>query len=231
MPAYLPNGQIVFSSTRDLKYCQCNRHVCPNLFVMDADGRRLLQIGHNNLPELHARSCPTAASFTIAGNTWTGSSGPSYGLWTCNPDGTGHALYYGSNAWSPGGWSSTAGRSPAAGRSLRFRLLPRPPWGAWPSSIDAWAWRARPVARILAAKAIRTCSKGIDNFSMADVCRIEPFRAVWPKYEDPWPLADAAGRGAGKYFLVPELIGLRWAIRGWAFPVDVFGNELLRHDE
>ena len=31
-PAYLPDGRIVFSSTRDQKYCGCNQHIQANLF-------------------------------------------------------------------------------------------------------------------------------------------------------------------------------------------------------
>lgn len=50
-PAYLPDGRIVFSSTRDVKFCGCNWHVQGNIFRIDADGRNLLQLGHNTLYE------------------------------------------------------------------------------------------------------------------------------------------------------------------------------------
>ncbi|MCH8922083.1 MAG: PD40 domain-containing protein [Planctomycetes bacterium] len=52
-PIYLPDGKIVFSSTR-AKYCQCNRHIMCNLFLTDADGKNIEQIGHSTLHEGHA---------------------------------------------------------------------------------------------------------------------------------------------------------------------------------
>ena len=33
-PLYLPDGRIVFSSTREPKFCMCNRHIMCNLFRM-----------------------------------------------------------------------------------------------------------------------------------------------------------------------------------------------------
>ena len=50
-PAYLPDGRIVFSSTRDPKYCGCNRYLQANLFAMNADGTNIRQLGHNTLYE------------------------------------------------------------------------------------------------------------------------------------------------------------------------------------
>ena len=44
-PCYLPDGRIVFASTRDPKYCGCNRHIQANLFVMDADGPTCASLG------------------------------------------------------------------------------------------------------------------------------------------------------------------------------------------
>ncbi len=53
-PLYLPNGKILFTSTREPKYCMCNRHIMGNLFTMDANGESLEQIGHSTLHEGHA---------------------------------------------------------------------------------------------------------------------------------------------------------------------------------
>lgn len=44
-PLYLPDGGIVFSSTRQPKYCMCNRHIMCNLYRMEADGANITQIG------------------------------------------------------------------------------------------------------------------------------------------------------------------------------------------
>ena len=44
-PLYLPDGGIIFSSTRQPKYCMCNRHIMCNLYRMEADGANITQIG------------------------------------------------------------------------------------------------------------------------------------------------------------------------------------------
>ena len=160
-PAYLPDGQIVFSSTRDVKYCQCNRHISPNLFRMDADGRNMLQIGHNNLPELHAS---LLADGRVLYDRWEyvdRQFGPSYGLWTCNPDGTNHALYYGSNAWSPGADHPGPSDSGQPAGGLHFRLLPRPAVGrADRSSTAGSAWMGRSRSSASGRPRRSSCSRG-----------------------------------------------------------------------
>jgi hypothetical protein len=42
-PLYLPDGGIIFSSTRQPKYCMCNRHIMANLYRMNADGSNITQ--------------------------------------------------------------------------------------------------------------------------------------------------------------------------------------------
>ena len=101
-PAYLPDGRLLFNSTRDLKFCQCNRHPMGNLFVMSPDGTNILQIGGNNLWEGHPSLLPDGRILYSRWEYVDRQFGPSFGLWTCNPDGTGHALFYGNNAWAPG---------------------------------------------------------------------------------------------------------------------------------
>lgn len=43
-PLYLPDGGILFVSTREPKYCMCNRHIMGNLFRMEADGANIHQL-------------------------------------------------------------------------------------------------------------------------------------------------------------------------------------------
>ena len=87
-PAFLPDGSIVFSSTRDPKYCMCNRHIMCNLYRMEADGanihatstawRRTARTSTRSASRRSLRdippSCPTGACSTTAGNTWTATS-------------------------------------------------------------------------------------------------------------------------------------------------------------
>ena len=101
-PAYLPDGRIVFSSTRDVKFCGCNWHVQGNIFRMDADGSNILQLGHNTLYESHPSVLPDGRVLYDRWEYVDRHFGPSFGLWTMYPDGREQALFYGNNAWSPG---------------------------------------------------------------------------------------------------------------------------------
>ena len=101
-PAWLPDDRIVLASTRDLKYCGCNRHVQGNLFVMNRDGSRMLQISRNNLFDSRPSVLPDGRILYDRWEYVDTMYGPRFGLWTVNPDGTQHALYCGNNDWAPG---------------------------------------------------------------------------------------------------------------------------------
>ena len=73
-PAWLPDGGIVFTSTREPKYCMCNRHIMGNLFRMDGDGANIHQIGRSTLHEGHPSVMPDGASSMTAGNMSTATS-------------------------------------------------------------------------------------------------------------------------------------------------------------
>lgn len=251
-PAYLPDEQIVFASTRDQKYCGCNRHVQGNLFVMDAGGGRVRQISRNNLFD----SRPSLlADGRILYDRWEYVDtmyGPRFGLWTVNPDGTQHALYCGNNAWAPGA-TFDAREIPGTEQIVAvFGACHDRPWGAMvvldrrrgldgmPPVVHSWPADIRPYM------------DSAPNYRLGDnnTCMIDTFRHLPLKYEDPYPLADrTTGRGAGKYFLCartlePQHPQTTHCVRGWSCPgmidgkeqtgiflVDIFGNELLLHTE
>ncbi|MCL2624262.1 MAG: hypothetical protein FWD31_11415, partial [Planctomycetaceae bacterium] len=58
-PIYLPSGEILFSSSREPKYCMCNRHIMCNLYKMNGDGSNIQQIGKSTLFEGHASLTPS----------------------------------------------------------------------------------------------------------------------------------------------------------------------------
>ena len=129
-PSYLPDGRIVFTSTRDQKFCGCNRHVQGNLFTMRSDGSEVLQISRNNLYD----SRPSILSDgRIIYDRWEyvdSMYGPRFGLWTVNPDGTQHALYCGNNDWAPGAIFDAHG-IPGSERVVAvFGSCHDRPWGA-----------------------------------------------------------------------------------------------------
>jgi len=228
-PAYLPDGRIVFSSTRDVKYCQCNRHICPNLFVLDLPGT-LTQIGRNNLAEIHASAMPDGRILYSRWEYVDRQFGPSFGLWTCNPDGTNHALFYGNNAWSPGAIYD-ARVIPGSERVVcTFGACHDRPWGAI-AIVDRRRGMdgSEPVVRVWPESA-RRLLEGIDNFAMEERGKIDLFSRVRPKYEDPYPLCDPESGAAGEYFLVSRQIDAGAEKMG-IYLIDVAGNETLIHAE
>jgi tricorn protease-like protein len=87
-PLYLPDGGIVFSSTRQPKYCMCNRHIMANLYRMNADGSNITQIGVSTLFEGHASLMNDGRILYDRWEYVDRNFGDAQGLWTVNPDGT-----------------------------------------------------------------------------------------------------------------------------------------------
>ena len=102
-PLYLPDGDIIFSSTRQPKYCMCNRHIMANLYRMKPDGANITQIGVSTLFEGHASLLSDGRILYDRWEYIDRNFGDAQGLWTVNPDGTKHSVYYGNNTASPGG--------------------------------------------------------------------------------------------------------------------------------
>ncbi len=100
-PQYLPNGRIVFSSSREPKYCMCNRHIMVNLHTMNGDGSNILQIGHSTLYEGHSTLLPDGRILYYRWEYVDRNFSDAEGAWTVNPDGTNHALFWGNNTESP----------------------------------------------------------------------------------------------------------------------------------
>jgi len=219
-PLYLPDGRIAFSSTREPKYCMCNRHIMGNLFRMDADGANIHQIGRSTLHEGHGTLTPEG---TIVYDRWEyvdRNFGDAQGVWTCNPDGTNHALYFGNNTKSPGAVLDTRAIPGTDSFIATFSSCHDRPWGAL-AIVDR--------SRGLDGKGpvVRTWPPDAVNLVM--VGNYDTFKRVKPKYEDPYPLDDPSAPGsAGKYFLCSRQIeGEQMGI----VLVDVFGNELVLHAE
>jgi hypothetical protein len=212
-PIYLPGGKILFTSTREPKYCQCNRHIMGNLFTCAADGSDVEQIGHSTLHEGHASLLPDGRVIYDRWEYVDRNFGDAQGLWTVNPDGTNHAVYYGNNTPSPG--AVLEGRA-VPGTELMlttFSSCHDRPWGALAlidhrRGIDG----KPPVLRTWPASAIDLV--GVGNY--------DTFKRVQPKYEDPYPLS-------AKYFLCSRATGDGEQMG--LFLLDVFGNELLLHSE
>jgi hypothetical protein len=219
-PLFLPDGDILFSSTREPKYCMCNRHIMANLYRMTSDGSNITQLGKSTLFEGHSALMPDGRIIYDRWEYVDRNFGDAQGLWTMNPDGTKHAVYYGNNTNSPGGIIDPR---PVPGSNLSlciFSSCHDKPWGALAlidrsKGVDGKAG----LVKIWPERAVKLIGKGNwDAFMVLDV-----------RYEDPFPLNE-------KYFLCSKSISLDKK-RGnhpisekmGIFLVDIFGNELLLH--
>jgi hypothetical protein len=189
-PLYLPDGSIVFSSTRETKYCMCNRHIMANLFTMESDGANINQLGFSTLFEGHSALLNDGR---IVYDRWEyvdRNFGDAQGLWTVFPDGTRHEIYYGNNTNSPGGIIDPRAIPGSYYLLCNFSSCHDRPWGAL---------------------AVIDRSKGVDGkqsvvkiwpeeaYDMIGQGNWDQFMQIKTRYEDPYPLNE-------NYFLVSRLI-------------------------
>ncbi len=102
-PLYLPDGGIIFGSTRQPKYCMCNRHIMCNLYRMNGDGSNITQLGVSTLFEGHPTLLPDGRILYDRWEYVDRNFSNAQALWTVNPDGTKHSIYYGNNTSAPDG--------------------------------------------------------------------------------------------------------------------------------
>lgn len=100
-PAYLPNGDIVFNSTRCVQTVDCWWTEVSNLYTCDRDGRYLRRLTfdqvHTNYPTIRddGQVIYTRWEYNDRGQIFT------QPLFQMNPDGTAQTECYGNNSWFP----------------------------------------------------------------------------------------------------------------------------------
>jgi len=98
---YLPNGDILFNSTRCVQTVDCWWTEVSNLYTCDKDGKYLRRIGfdqvHSNYPQVlpDGRVTYTRWDYNDRGQLYP------QPLFQMNMDGTGQTEYYGNNSWFP----------------------------------------------------------------------------------------------------------------------------------
>jgi len=134
-PHYLPDGRIVFSSTRQRTsqailldegksqyqaQDENNNEPASLLHVMDATGNNIRQLSFNQSHDLDSAVLPNGQ---IVFSRWDGSSGPdAVSLYRVNPDGSGLQLLYGRQATTHASGNNAAGTNNTV---IQF-LSPRP---------------------------------------------------------------------------------------------------------
>jgi hypothetical protein len=100
-PCYLPNGDIVFSSSRCVQTVDCFWTEVSNLYTCGPNGEYLRRLGfdqvHTVKPSLleDGRVIYTRWDYNDRGQIYP------QGLFQMNPDGTGQTEFYGNNSWFP----------------------------------------------------------------------------------------------------------------------------------
>ncbi|MDR1382521.1 MAG: hypothetical protein LBJ67_01540 [Planctomycetaceae bacterium] len=100
-PCLLPNGDIIFNSTRCVQIVDCWWTEVSNLYRCDKDGRFLRRLSfdqvHTNFPSVleDGRIVYTRWDYNDRGQIFP------QGLFQMNPDGTAQTEYYGNNSWFP----------------------------------------------------------------------------------------------------------------------------------
>lgn len=182
---YLPNGKIIFASTRVFQGVPCvgGGGQVANLFTMNADGSGIRQLcfdqDHN--------WCPTVLNNgRVLFTRWEYSDTPHYFtriLMHMNPDGTGQTEFYGSNSYWP--------------NSLYYA---RPIPGS-PGKVAAIVSGHHGLARmgelvIIDSEAGRKETEGIvqripgHDKPVAPVIQDQLVANSWPRFLHPWPLGE-----------------------------------------
>ena len=227
-PCYLPDGRIVFTSTRSEHGVLCGGHslTVTNLCRIDADGSRLRPLSQNALSEF----CPTVMNDgRILYNRWEyvdKGAGAVQSLWSMCPDGSRSEAVYGANTGMPAVLNQArqvpgrndlivclgAGHSPG---NVGAILL-----------VDRHKGKQSPAA--MTALTPGSLPKG--NWGLRQLRNGRWLADVYgPWYCDPAPLADSAHDGlAGKFFLVSGNPDKLWNDpTGFGiYLLDVFGNRV-----
>lgn len=186
-PVYLPDGRIVFNSTRVESFSLCQDYLAAALYVIDADGGNLRRLEYNTLSDC---SPSVMDDGSILFSRWEYQDKNIFcvqGLWTINPNGSRLQLFYGNTL-----------------------TVPNAIYGAKqiPGTHKVVCTMAAHHHRPLGAVAIIDRSKGLENAeAMVNITPEVPYTPTvgrnWREtnwgpgdklypwsYADPWPIAE-----------------------------------------
>jgi len=108
-PIYLPDGSIVFASSRELKWVPCDTQIVPQLFRMTGDGANIHQITRSLVHENQVSLMPDGRILYSRWDYVDRNFADGHGFWVANPDGTDQAIIWGNNTAHPSAaWNARA---------------------------------------------------------------------------------------------------------------------------
>jgi len=244
-PRYLPDGRIIFISTRRGGFHRCGRGPCPvyTLAVMNPDGSNPHAISYH---ETHEWDPAVLNDGRVIYTRWdyVDRNAVHYQqLWTIRPDGTDPRIFYGNNTWNPVGvWearpvpgsrlvmaTAAAHHAMTAGSIILLDVA---------RGVDYLHPITRLTPEVLFPESEAPVSNGRGGHWRATAGvrtkpPVPPEQARWPGhcYRSPWPLSEKFFLAAYSY---QALIGEPSANPAEMFGlylVDAFGNkELLYRD-
>jgi hypothetical protein len=102
-PCYLPNGKIMFASTRSERVVFCFGTAVTTLHVMDGDGKNMRRISEGPITEIDPCVMEDGRVIYMRWEYVDKGFGNVQSLWSMNPDGSGSAHVYKNNIVVPGG--------------------------------------------------------------------------------------------------------------------------------
>ncbi len=98
---YLPNGDILFQSSRNFGLVDCFTNISSNLFICNSDGKYLRRIGYDQVQTFYPTIMDDGKILYTRWEYNDRSQVYSMGLFTMNPDGTNQNEFYGNQSWWP----------------------------------------------------------------------------------------------------------------------------------
>lgn len=104
-PEYLPDGGIIFVSSRGKRFIPCNHSPGAQIFRMNSDGSDILCLSANNVRDDRPTIMPNGQILYDRWEYVDTAIGSYRDLWTMNPDGTNQQILYGGTVHPPEpGW-------------------------------------------------------------------------------------------------------------------------------
>ena len=167
-PSYLPDGGIVFVSSRSKRFIPCNHVRAANVYRMDGDGGNMLCLSANNVRDDHPAVLPNGQIVYTRWEYVDSAIGSFRDLWVMNPDGTNQMILYGGTTSPFGMVLSKCDALPIPGADGKVVSVFSPPVGLRENAGDVMIVDIR---------------RGPDDASAAK--KISPERDY--NYNCPWP--------------------------------------------